>query len=116
MRGRAPRLRYVLSGALRDRISTEGAFLEQGKFASARYETFLKAQGYTAQTFEGMLRRDMERQQFAASVGNTGFVPKASIVGYLKASEQSREIAMVNITPDQFTAKVKVTPAVTPYA
>ena len=100
----------ISDAALRDRISTESAFLDQGKFVSSRYETFLKAQGYTAQSFEAMLRRDMERQQFAASVGNTGFVPKASIVGYLKAAEQSREIAMVNITPDQFIAKVKVTP------
>ena len=100
----------VSDTALRDRIASEVSFQENGKFAQARYETYLKASGQTATMFEAQLRKDLERSQFASSIANTGITPAASVSGYLLASEQSREIAMLNITPDQFTAKVKVTP------
>ena len=101
----------VSDAALRDRIATETLFQEGGKFMPARYETFLKANGETATMFEAKLRKDMERQQFANSIANTGITPQASVAGYLRASEQSREVAMVNITPDQFKDQVKITPA-----
>lgn len=100
----------VSDASLRERIATEASFQEDGKFVAARYETFLKASGQTAPMFEAQLRKDMERALFANSILNTSITPAASVAGYLLASEQSREIAMVNITPEQFTAKVKVTP------
>jgi peptidyl-prolyl cis-trans isomerase D len=100
----------VSDAALRDRIATEPSFQEDGKFVPARYETYLKANGQTAPMFEAMLRKDMERAQFANSIANTAITPAASVAGYLRASEQSREIAMINIMPEQFTAQVKVTP------
>ena len=100
----------VSDAALRDRIVSETSFQDEGKFVAARYETFLKASGQTAPMFEAQMRKDMERAQFANSIANTGITPAASVAGYLRASEQTREIAMVNITPEQFTAQVKVTP------
>ena len=100
----------VSDAALRDRISSEVSFQEGGKFAQARYDTYLKASGQTATMFEAQLRKDLERSQFASSIANTGITPAASVAGYLLASEQSREIAMLNITPDQFIAQVKITP------
>ena len=100
----------VSDTALRDRIASEVSFQEGGKFAQARYDTYLKASGQTATMFEAQLRKDLERSQFASSIANTGITPAASVSGYLLASEQSREIAMLNITPDQFTSQVKITP------
>ena len=100
----------VSDDALRDRIATEPSFQENGKFVPARYETYLKANGQTAPMFEQLMRKDMERARFFNSVANTAITPQTSVKGFLIASEQSREIAMVNITPEQFTAQVKVTP------
>ncbi|MBL0125821.1 MAG: SurA N-terminal domain-containing protein [Betaproteobacteria bacterium] len=100
----------VSDAALRDRIATEASFQENGKFVPARYETYLKANGQTAPMFEAQLRRDLERAQFANSITATAITPATSVAGYLLASEQTREIAMVNVTPEQFTAQVKVTP------
>ncbi len=100
----------VTDAGLRDRIANEPTFQENGAFTPARYETFLKASGQTAQMFENQLRKDMERSQFANSIGNTGFTARTSVNAFLLAAEQSREVAMVNITPDQFIAQVKITP------
>lgn len=100
----------VSDDALRERLATEGMFLEEGKFKPARYEEFLKSSGYNAKTFEALLRKDMERQAFAGSIANTAFVPKTSVDSFLKAAEQSREVALINFTPDQYTAQVKVAP------
>ncbi len=96
--------------ALRERIATEPTFQDNGQFAQARYATFLQASGNSAVSFENSLRKDLERQQFAGSIANTGIVANASVEGFIKASEQAREIAMVNVTPEQFTDKVKITP------
>ena len=96
--------------ALRDRISNEPSFQESGQFSSARYDTFLKSQGYTAARFEGLLRKDMERQQFVESIASTAFSGSVSARQYLWAAEQSREIAVATIAPDRFTADVKITP------
>lgn len=100
----------VSDEALRDRIANEPNFQENGKFSPTRYQTFLQSNGYSAPTFEQLLRKDIERSRFAGSISNTSITAKTSVSGYLLASEQSREIAMVNITPDQFTAQVKITP------
>jgi peptidyl-prolyl cis-trans isomerase D len=95
---------------LRDRISTEPTFQDDGKFSAARYDSFLKSQGMSAPGFEAMLRGELERQHFVDSVANTGIVPTASAQQYLRATEQSREVAIVNITPDQFSSQVKIGP------
>lgn len=100
----------VSDAALRDRISNEPSFQEAGKFSSARYDVFLKSQGYTPARFEGLLRKDMERQQFVESIAKTAFSGSVSAQQYLLASEQSREIAVAAIAPDSFVAAVKLTP------
>ena len=100
----------VSDAALRERISTEPTFQQDGKFAAAQYEIFLRSRGTTAATFEAQLRQDLARQQFVESIANTAFVGTASTQQYLLASEQSREVAIANISPEQFVAQVKVTP------
>ena len=84
----------VSDAALRDRISNEPSFQEGGKFSAARYDVFLKSQGYTPARFEGLLRKDMERQEFVESIAKTAFSGSVSAQQYLLASEQSREIAV----------------------
>lgn len=101
----------VSDAALRERISTEPGFQENGQFAPARYDIFLATQGLTRPGFEARLRQDLARQQFIDSVTTTAFAGNVSTQRYLLAAEQAREVAVVNVSPEQFAAQVKVTPA-----
>ncbi len=100
----------VSNEALKDRISNEASFQENGKFSNARYDIFLKSQNYTPARFEGLLRKDMETQQFVESISSTAFTGSASAQQYLLASEQSREIAVSAIAPEKFLSSVKLAP------
>lgn len=99
----------ISDATLREQISTEPSFQQDGKFAATRYELFLKSQGLSAVGFETRMRQDLERQRFVESIAATSFTANESVRQYLRASEQTREIAIVNIAPEQFIAEVKVT-------
>ncbi len=98
----------VSDATLRERISTEPNFQQDGKYAASRYELYLKSQGQSAVGFETRMRQDMERQRFVESIVATGFAANASVKQYLLVSEQTRDIAIVNVSPDQFASQVKI--------
>ncbi len=100
----------VSDAALVDRLKAETALQDDGKFSPVRYENFLKNQGTTATNFENLMRQDIERIQFTDSVMSTSIVGKKSVQQYVEATEQQREIAVVNLTQDQYAAKVVITP------
>ncbi len=96
--------------ALREWYMTQPVFQQDGKFSQEKYDGFLRARGTTQIAFDVLVRQDLARQQFIESVANTAFVGTVSAQQYLLAAEQSREIAIVNVSPEQFAAQVKVTP------
>ncbi len=100
----------VSDETLRERIGNEPSFQENGKFSSVRYEIFLKSQGQSAMRFEELFRRDIERQKLYASVNDTAITSSTSVKQFLRASEQTREVAVVNLAPEQFLAAVTITP------
>lgn len=100
----------VSDETLRERIAAEPSFQEDGKFSPTRYAIFLKSQGQSATRFEELFRRDIERQRLYASVADTAFTANTSVKQYLRAAEQTREVAVVNLTAEQFIDKVTVTP------
>jgi peptidyl-prolyl cis-trans isomerase D len=99
----------VSDAALRDKIASEVPFQRDGQFSPEQYQSFLKSQGMSSVAFEALVRKDLERNQFAGSLLNTHFVSTASVEAYRAASEQSREVAVINFTPEQFNANVKIT-------
>jgi peptidyl-prolyl cis-trans isomerase D len=99
----------VSDAALRDKLANETPFQRDGKFSPEQYQSFLKAQGLSPTAFENLVRRDMEREQFAGSLLNTHFAAQTSVEAYRAASEQSREVAFVNFAPEAYTGQVKVT-------
>ena len=101
----------VSDATLRERISAEPNFQQDGKYAASRYELYLKSQGQSAVGFETRMRQDMERQRFVESIVATGFAANASVKQYLLISEQTRDIAIVNVSPDQFASQVKISAA-----
>ena len=96
--------------ALAERIASEPAFQVDGKFSRERYDLIAKSQNMTRVALDERLRRDFVQQQFREAVVDTAFVPKATLDSFIRLSEQTREVSVVNFTPDAYMAKVKVTP------
>ncbi len=96
--------------ALAERIAAEPFFQDNGKFSKERYEQIARSQGLTPPGLDERLRHDYRNQQFQASIVETAFVPKATLDGFIRMAEQSREVSVVNFAPDAYVSKVKVTP------
>src|SRR5436189_2620463 len=69
-----------------------------------------KGQGTSSVGLDARMREDYRQQQFRQSILETGFVPRATLDSFIKLSEQTREVSVVNISPEQHLAKVQVKP------
>ncbi|MFZ3323575.1 MAG: SurA N-terminal domain-containing protein [Usitatibacter sp.] len=101
---------HVGDKQLMDKIAAEPAFQVDGKFSKERYDLIAKSQGLTPVGLDERLRRDYALNQFRDSIAATTFVPKATLDGFIKLSEQSREVSVITLSPDDFMSKVKITP------
>ncbi len=95
---------------LAERISKEPVFQVDGRFSKDRYEMVAKTQGMSPAGLDERLRQDYSQQQFRSSISDTAFVPKSTLDSFIRLSEQTREVSQVNLAPDAYLAKVKVTP------
>ena len=95
---------------LADRILAEPAFQVDGKFSKERYDLIAKSQGLSAVGLDERLRRDYAERDFRDSIAGTAFVPKATLDSFIKLSEQSREVSVVNFAPDAYLSKVAIKP------
>lgn len=95
---------------LAERIMSEPAFQVDGRFSKDRYEQIARNLKLTPLGLDERLRQDFREGQFRGSIVDTAFVPKSTLESFIRLSEQSREVSVVNLTPDAFLAKVKVTP------
>ena len=96
--------------ALAERIGAEPFFQDNGKFSKERYAEIAKGQGLTPPGLDERMRQDYKVQQFRSSITDTAFVPKATLDGFIRMAQQQREVSVVSFAPDQYTAKVKITP------
>ncbi|MEO7743493.1 MAG: SurA N-terminal domain-containing protein [Usitatibacter sp.] len=95
---------------LAERIATEPAFQVDGKFNKERYEQLAKANGLTPVGLDERLRADFRQSQFRNAIVETAFVPKATLDSFIRLSEQTREVSVLNLAPEEFLAKVKIAP------
>lgn len=96
---------------LADRIAAEPAFQEDGKFSRSRYEAIARSQGYSVVGLDERLREDMRLSRFRDAIVQTAIVPRSTLDGFIRLSEQSREVSVVNLSPDAYAATVKPTEA-----
>jgi peptidyl-prolyl cis-trans isomerase D len=92
---------------LAERIASEPAFQEDGKFSRSRYEAIARSQGYTVVGLDERLREDMRLARYRDAIVQTAIVPRTTLDGFIRLSEQSREVSMVNVGPEAFLAAVK---------
>jgi peptidyl-prolyl cis-trans isomerase D len=79
------------------------------QFSQGALRDVAKAQGLTPRGLDERLRQDY-RSSSSALDRDTAFVPKATLDSFIRLSEQTREVSVVNLTPEAYCAKVKVTP------
>ena len=95
---------------LAERIYSEPFFQVDGRFNRERYEQIAKSQNMTTVGLDERLRQDYREQQFRGSITETTIVPRSTLDNFIKLSGQTREVSVVNFTPDAYVARVKVTP------
>ena len=93
---------------LAERIMSEPAFQEDGKFSKARYDAIARAQGWTPKGLDEKLRDEMELSLYRDAIAATAIVPRATLDAFIRLSEQSREVSVITIGPEAFLASVKV--------
>ena len=95
---------------LAEKIYTEPAFQENGRFNKERYEAIARSQNMTTVGLDERLRQDYREQQFRGAIVDTSIVPRSTLDSFIKLSQQSREVSVVNFAPEQYLSRVKVTP------
>ncbi len=103
----------VDDNALRDVISKIPALQENGQFSMSRYESALRAQGYSQPQFEAKLRQDLTMQQLVGAVGDTAFVSDRQADAMLRLQLEERRFSEFKIAPEAFAEKVKIDAAAT---
>src|SRR5262249_22037525 len=79
-------------------------------FNKQRYELVAKSQGLSAAGLDERLRQDYREREFRGAIADTSFVPKATLDGFIRLSQQTRDVSVVNLTPEAYLPRVKVTP------
>lgn len=98
----------VTDEQLRDLITSQQTFQQDGKFSKDLYEAFLRNQGMTAAAFEASLRRDLLKQPLVDAFGATAMVPRTVVDRIIRLSEQTREVAIATVDASSFVAQVNV--------
>ncbi len=94
---------------LADRIATEPAFQDGGRFSKERYDAIARSQGLTPVGFDERIREDMRLAIYRDAIVRSVIVPRTTLDGFIRLSEQSREVSMITVSPEAFLDKVKPT-------
>jgi len=92
------------------RIAEEPYFQVEGRFSKERYEQIAKGQNTSAVGLDERLREEYRQQLFRQAIVQTAIVPRATLDNFIRLSEQTREVSVVNITPEAFLSKVAIKP------
>ena len=95
---------------LAQRIAGEPFFQVEGRFSKERYEQIARAQNLTPIGLDERLREDYRQQQFRRSIQDTAFVPRTTLDSFIRLSEQTREVSVVNLGAESYMAKADVKP------
>ena len=98
-----------LSGrALAERIASEPNFQVDGKFSKDRYDQIARSNSLTPAGLDYKLAEQFAQQQYVGAIVDSTFVPRTAVDNFMKLSEQSREVAVVNLSPEAYLAQVKI--------
>ncbi|QJR15648.1 SurA N-terminal domain-containing protein [Usitatibacter palustris] len=96
---------------LAERIAAMPPFQDAaGRFSKARYEELAKSIGLTTVGLDERIREEMRMSAYRDSIAETAFVPRTTLDSFIRLSEQSREVKVVNFPAEPMLPKVKITP------
>jgi peptidyl-prolyl cis-trans isomerase D len=95
---------------VRELISTEPAFQEDGKFSRSRYQSLIRGQNMSEEQFEAQLRSDLVMRQLAAGLIDSGFVAKAIAQRIAALRGETRDVSEALLKTDEYAARVKLAP------
>ena len=108
----AKQSKLVVSDAqLATTIGALPAFQENGQFSQSRYDQVLRQQGMSIGEFENRVRQELLINDMRTVFSAPGLVPGRVVVSFLQAYEQKREVSLATLSPEQFMAQTKLSPA-----
>lgn len=101
----------VSDATLRETIAAVPAFQREGRFSRSTYETLLRAQGDTPQSFEARLRHNLLVAQLGEAVGGTALVSRTVAERLAVLLGERRELREALIPAKPYLAQAKVSEA-----
>ncbi|UXY17065.1 SurA N-terminal domain-containing protein [Chitiniphilus purpureus] len=95
---------------LRQAIAQMEDFHENGKFSPQRYQTLLGAQQMSPAQFEQRVRDSLTARALFGTYGATAIASKTASARLAKLIGERREIQTVSLRPEDYVARVSVTP------
>ena len=89
---------------VRSQILQIPAFQSGGRFDTAAYESALRAQGYTAASFEESLRDDLASMLLESGIASSALVTDRDLNDYLRLRDQTRDIGVVTVKAAAFVS------------
>lgn len=89
-------------------IASVPALQMDGKFSQERYDAVVAAQNMSKEAFEARLRQDLILQQASGGLSASSLGGKTAAGLWQNALLEEREVASVELKPDQYTAQVKL--------
>ena len=107
LQARAARL-AVSDSQLAQTIAGIEAFQQDGKFDKQRYETALRGQNMSPQTFEMRVAQELSMRQLTDAYTQNGYASLTAADNLMRLNEQQRVVAVAEITHQPFLQSVKV--------
>lgn len=101
----------VSDAALKERIQSNAAFLTDGEFDPELYQDLLRANGYTAQSFELQERQSAAIAQLSAAVADSAFVTAAEMERLAGLQNQLRAAEYAIVPASRFAAAINIAAA-----
>jgi peptidyl-prolyl cis-trans isomerase D len=98
----------VTDNQLRDFITSQDAFRQDGQFSHDLYESYLRSQNTSALGFEARVRRDLLLQPLLNAFGESTFVSNTVLDRMVRLSEQTREVSIATVSPSAFAAQISI--------
>jgi peptidyl-prolyl cis-trans isomerase D len=89
-------------------IAGIGAFQENGKFDTKRYESVLRNQNISPLSFEAKIREELLAQQLQDAYAQNGYAASSVVDNIIKLNEQQRMVSVAPVSFQSFMSQAKV--------